>query len=596
MHLFVIPLDADNRWFRYHHMFQDLLQGQLKNRHNAEAIAALHSRAGLWFGENGFIEEALQHALAAGDIKFAVMQIERYRQTVMNQEQWSRMGRLLKMFPDKVVQTHPELLMMRAWIAYDVNRMEEMEEILGLAESMINAITHENIRARSLRGELNTFLGYKSNVEADSKNAMIYLQKAMEMLPSEYDLARGQVAVSYCIARQMSGNQLVIQEVEQTLTAEDVAHKSAFHSRKLAGYCFANWMNGDLAGLLKNADQLFHYSKKWSLPETMNCAQYFSGIACYYRNDISMAEQHLIHVVENIYRANGIVGIQSCFALAQVYQSQGFTQKARETVEMAATLAKERQSPFDIVLTQAFMVELDLLQGRMNQVQRWADQFNPDLFRALTWFYFPPLTLAKVWLAQGTSESLQQAAELLDRLDDFVVSIHNTRFRIEILALQGLFNDYQGNQAAALKKLAGSIVLAEPGGFIRNYVNMGLPMADLLKRLGKQNIAGDHVEKVLGAFRDDERTAAPETAGDPIPSSNGASRSLSLSQPLIEPLTNRELDVLELLAGRLQNKEIADKLFISTGTVKGHLKNIYQKLIVKSRLEAVAEAKRLDII
>lgn len=596
MHLFAIPLDTDNRWFRYHHMFQDLLQGQLKKRLNAEAIAALHSRAGRWFGEHGLIEEALQHALAAGDIEFAVMQIERYRYPLMNEEQWSRMGYLLKMFPDQVTETHPELLIMRAWIAYDANRLEEIEEILGLAKPLIDAITHENYRARSLRGEMNALLGYKSNVEADSKKAMTYLQKAMEMLPSEHDLARGQVTASYCIARQMSGDQLGIQEMEQTLAAEDAAQKSAFHSRKLAGYCFVNWLKGDLEGLLRNAEQLFHYAKKRSLPETTISARYFSGIVCYFRNDISLAEPHFNHAAENIDLANGIVGIQSCFALALIYQNQGHTQKARETAEKAATFAKERQSPINRMWTHAFMAEMDLLQGRMDQVQRWADQFNPDLFRALTWFYFPPLTLAKVRLAQGTPESLQQAADLLDRLDSFVVSVHNTRFRIDILALQALLNDYQGNQAAALKKLAESITLAESGGFIQNYVDMGLPMADLLKRLGKQNLSGDHVEKVLNAFTDDERIVAPETTGHPLQPSHQSSRSSSFSQPLVEPLTNRELDVLELLADRFQNKEIADKLFITTETVKGHLKNIYQKLSVKNRREAVVEANRLDII
>jgi LuxR family maltose regulon positive regulatory protein len=188
-------------------------------------------------------------------------------------------------------------------------------------------------------------------------------------------------------------------------------------------------------------------------------------------------------------------------------------------------------------------------------------------------------------LAQGTTESLRQATDLLDHLDDFVVSLHNTRFRIDILALQALLNDCQDNGAAALKKLTESLALAEPGGFLRNYVDLGPPMAELLKRMRDHHPAGDDVEKILASFRNDEEMIVPEATGLSSP-----------SQPLIDPLTHREIDVLELLAQRFRNKEIADKLFVSPETVKAHLHNIYQKLNVSKRREAVEKAKKLRIL
>ena len=129
--------------------------------------------------------------------------------------------------------------------------------------------------------------------------------------------------------------------------------------------------------------------------------------------------------------------------------------------------------------------------------------------------------------------------------------------------------------------------MAEPGGFIRLFVDLGPRMADLLKQLIKQNVAVGYIGQILAAFREDERAVGPEVADQPIASPR---------QPLVDPLTHRELDVLDLLAQRLSNKEIADKLFISAETVKGHLRNIYQKLEVKKRREAVEKAKNLGIL
>ena len=135
--LFLIPLDTENGWFRYHHLFQNLLQYQLKQRCSTKEIAALHLRASEWFAKNGLIDEALQHAITANRIPFAVKLAEQQCYDLMNREQWNRMQRLLKMFPDQVVETHPELLLMKAWISYDANRLQEIEEILDLAEPLI---------------------------------------------------------------------------------------------------------------------------------------------------------------------------------------------------------------------------------------------------------------------------------------------------------------------------------------------------------------------------------------------------------------------------------------------------------------------------
>jgi ATP/maltotriose-dependent transcriptional regulator MalT len=176
-------------------------------------------------------------------------------------------------------------------------------------------------------------------------------------------------------------------------------------------------------------------------------------------------------------------------------------------------------------------------------------------------------------------------------LHDFVTSIHNHRFRIDVLALQALLYDALGEESLALDKATQALALAEPGTFVRTFVDLGPRMADLLKRLARQNVAVRYIGQILAAFRDDERRAAPEKSVHLV-----AHPSYMRLHALAEPLTNRELEILELLAWGLSNKEIAEKLFISAETIKKHLHNTFRKLNVSSRQQAVDKARTLGIL
>ena len=211
-------------------------------------------------------------------------------------------------------------------------------------------------------------------------------------------------------------------------------------------------------------------------------------------------------------------------------------------------------------------------------------------------YYVPQLTLAKVLLARDTTESRQQASDLLFRLHSFFTSIHDTRTLIEVLALQALLHDARGEEPAALEKLTRAIALSELGGFIRLFVDLGPKMAVLLDCLANKSVAARYVGQLLAAFRNEEQIVVPDASDqDILPSRPPVSPSLH-PQPLIEPLTNRELEILTLLEQRLRNKEIAEKLFISPETVKRHTINIYGKLNVHNRREAVARAQELGMV
>ena len=161
-------------------------------------------------------------------------------------------------------------------------------------------------------------------------------------------------------------------------------------------------------------------------------------------------------------------------------------------------------------VARAFEAELALRQGYLAVASRWAEKYQAKPFRPTYRFYMPQVTLIRTLLAQGTTDSRQQAADLLDQLHDFLVSIHNNRFQIDTLALQALLHDARGEDSAALEKLSQVLDLAEPGGFIRLFVDLGPRMADLLKQLIKQNVAVDYAGKILAAFREDEHRPVPD--------------------------------------------------------------------------------------
>lgn len=588
--LFIVSLDAENRWFRYHHLFQQLLQSQLARHRSPEDIATLHSRAGTWLAENNLIEEALRHALAAGDIPFAVRLVEQHRHRIMDEEQWNRMKRILSLFPDQVVETHPELLLMRAWISYQLFRYSEMAEILDRVETLISTEPSETDQWVHLRGEIDALRGTQYYFEADGQKALSFTQKALDRISPKHALALGLAGLIHCVACQMVGDRAGALEIAFGRIAKETPIKASFNTRRLFGLCFVYWVEGELSQLLQIADQNLERARKWHLPDSLQGSNYFMGITHYLLNDLTSAEKHLTHVVEQLYVGHAFADIHSCYALALIYQSQGLTEKADQMAELAADFALQSGNTHIIMTTRAFEAEMALRQGRLSKARHWAHQFNPEPFRTMTWFFIPQLTLAKILLAGGTIENFRQAGNLLGKLYDFVLSTHNTRARIDVLALQALLYDAQGEASASMEKLTESLALAEPGGFIRNFVDLGPKMDDLLKRLREQNVAVDYVGKIIDAFRHEEPVVedGPETYRPDKPAVK--------SQPLVEALTHRELDILELLAKRLQNKEIADKLFVSPETVKTHLNNIYQKLNVSNRRKAVDKANALGIL
>ena len=477
---------------------------------------------------------------------------------------------------------------MEAWLKIvsaggsDLSTLETYTQTIKiLCESLPAAAA---TRVTQIKGHLSALRAIQCYLQADGENARKHARAACENIPLQHKRARVSVHIFQAGAYQMVGDLETGLPIYLDEIKKSARHDNRYLSLYQAYLCFIYWMDADLNALLLNIESPLKRRDDGGLPGTAGISRYFQGIACYHQNKLQKAEEALAAIGKDFYFVNPVAYAHSAVALALVYQAGGSGHRARKVCKEVVALATENNHQDALLIMQTFEAEQALRRGYLAVASAWARRFMAKSFLPPSHFYWPILTLIKIRLAEDTADSQQQAADLLDELDDFLASIHNHQFRIHVLALQAMRYDTLGERPVALEKLAKALDLAEPGGFIRLFVDLGPQMADLLKQLlNKQNVAVDYIKQILAAFSEDGRSLSPSPS-HPTP------------QPLVDPLTHRELDILELLAHRLQNKEIAEKLFISDQTVKGHLKNIYQKLNVRNRRQAVEKARKIGIL
>lgn len=592
--LFTIPLDDEQEWFRYHHLFQMLLQRLLKQRFNQACIDALHKQASQWFAENEMIEEALHHALEGGATAVAEQLVAQHRHDLMDQEQWVRLERWLNLLPHKSIEENPELLIVQAWLLWNRMRFTEMVDIVDRIELLIAAFPKESSIDKRLLGEIDVLRGVQFYIGApcDGPSALAHGQKAAQKIPNQWYSARGLAYIVLSMSYQMVGDLNRAHSVVFEALKERPVFNSTFHTRMLVSLCHINWIETDLGNHRQTAKRLLELSKELDLPESTAHARYFLGVNSYCRNELSEAESYLVAVVRDINVVNVLNFAHCAFILALTYQAQGRQSKARETAELVIRHSLATMNKPCLEMAQAFQTELALRQGNVTGPGQWAQTYPSESFRTEIHNYTPQLTLVKWLLAQRSPESLMKAGALLSRLHDFYISIHNRRFVMEVLLLQALLHDFHRHEKAAFEKLTESLAMAEPSVFIRPFLDLGQPMFDLLNRFAKRKNDIKYIGKLLTAFRNEQSSAV--VVDGPVPRSKMTGP--EPSGDVMDALSRRELDVLALLAQRLSNKEIAEKLFIAEGTVKQYVYKIFQKLNVSNRHEAAEKATVFGLI
>jgi LuxR family maltose regulon positive regulatory protein len=584
--LFLVPLDYERSWYRYHHLFQDLLRHRLQDHLNSDELAALHCKASAWLAGNGYIEGALIHVLAAGDVEGAARLVEQNRHDTMNREDFNTLERWLNLLPEETIQRRSALLVTRAWVLDMRNEIGGIPPLLQAAETHLSAGADVGAEyTRSLQGEIDALWSVILAWNGQGNQALKRALNALENLPSAYAFARSFAMLILALAYQMTGQTKTALRTLNDYLAEVGLPKTVI-VRLLIGQTYIHIRAGNLRQASWILQQLKQIADQAGLTVSMVIADWLLGRISYEWNHLETAKQHFAAVFELRFGGNYGMVCDSTMSLALTNMAQGELDKSDETMAALREFALETGIMDKLRTFDSFEARLALLRGDLQPAIRWAEITDLSVPTGYTfvWVELPIISKTRVLIVQGTEGSLREAVRLLQELLTFAGSRHNTYRQIGLLALLALAYQAQGKTDDALRTLEHSVRLGQPDNFIRTYVDMGPDMARLLYQLAEGGLEPVYLARVLAAF--DE-----SAMDDPLKSKESVSTTL-----MVEPLTQRELEILKLLNAGQSNQEIAQALVISPLTVKRHVSNIYTKLGVSGRLKAVTKAKALGIL
>ncbi len=592
--LFLISLDDRREWYRYHHLFQELLQQRASAEMAPEDVNALHLRASAWFGVQGLFDEAIQHALAAGDFDLAAQLMSTGLREVLNREDRPTLERWLRLLPEEIIQRRPELLMIRAWalqflwqLGRQAKVLQQVEELLGSEAGSSLPVEDEQILRAQILLIKSQFMFFNNQTTL----AIDMCREVLALTPPSWKFARGSAMLYLGFSMQAMGQfsaaeTLLLAEYERSFDKTDI-----YPLILLQTLGFIYLLAGQLEQAMQIAQALIQGATCSGITFTKNWGDYYLGVACYLRNDLETAHQYFTQIVNNRFLAHFTAYRDAVAGLALIHQIKVESAEARQLLEAISRSDLEETGSEDS-RTSSLRARLQILQGDLESAQHWVGTFSdPPPDQPLMFLEEPQITRVRVLLAINTEPCMRSALQILDALDEIVERTHNTRYRIEILALRALALQALAETSQAEAGLRQAVDLAQVGGFIRVFVDLGRPMQAMLRRLAQQDHSTEFLQRILAAFPKDEKDlVGSKSHAQPV---RQPSPDIST---LVEPLTPRELEVLSLLRGAASIKEIALQLNISCATAKRHTINIYAKLGVNQRWKAVAKAEELNIL
>ncbi len=589
--LFLVPLDDERIWYRYHHLFADLLRTQLQRSLSAQGVARLHVRASEWHQQSGSILDAIHHASMASDDERVERLIEQNYMEMVSRGEMSSMRYWTGKLSKELVHSRPWLCIYEAHSHSWFGELDEADLLLEEAE--------KRIRSEVPAPDANPMLGHvayvRSRVTAmrgDIHRALESSLAAREYVPASNLALQSDIGITlgyqyFLIGEYANASRILNETIRSGMTADAV-------SNTVAAYCVMARLYG-IQGLLDKSHGIYQRAAQL-IPE--ESGQHFGakavvdvGIAdveCE-RNDLDSALTHMrqgLGLIPLWGKADDLA--LAYVTLARIHLAQGSRSNAKEAVQNAIHLIETRGVFSEARnAVDAAQVRLWLAQGDLEAANRWAvSQKERSGWDDLSRFEneLAHITQVRVFIAQNTPD---EATGLLSHLEETARSAERTGRVIEILLLKALAMRQMGDSKHAILALTECLTLAEPSSYVRIFLDEGQPMQMLLAQWLARASAGllrDYSVRLLSQF-DAEPHAIPAAQERICPSGN-----------LVEQLSQRELEVLHLMSLGSTNQEIARQLIVAPGTVKAHTASIYRKLDVANRTEAVTRAWQIGIL
>jgi LuxR family maltose regulon positive regulatory protein len=592
--LFLVPLDRRQGWYRFHHLFQGLLQERLQQRLSQEEIALLHRRASAWYAEQGLLEKALEHALVGGDAPGATRLVEEYFFRAYEQEEWVQLERWLHLLPEEQIQGSPVLLFARAWIAQARGQLTDIPLLLTTAEQLLetndsDASESGNSQTRILRALIamiwSEFQYFTGQVQASWQSA----RSALEWIPPGEEYITNHVLLTLAFPSLANGQEdVVLAQLQQALRDQSTNLKGTARLLFAQGLLYLD--AGKLHQAEHTARHLLRITLQGDLTLSQNYAHWLLGVVHYEWDKMDAAVYHYSALLANQHLAHFLVVRDAICGLALAYQARGLGKEAQETARALLALMQEQRNMGGLMAAYAFLGRLALLQDKVEEASRWLELAGEQkVWGSMLFLEDPPITKARLLLAKGDIISVAQGEMILTHLLQHVKAMHSTRKTIKVLALQAWAYDLQGRETEAFAVLEQALALGCPGGFVRAFTD--LPpllkvVAELRRHRKEQMEPDDKLDAYLQAIL---------VAMSPAPEQAVSTREL-MRQEGLDPLTERELQILYLLEKGLTNREIASELVVTPGTVKLHTRHVYRKLSVNNRQTAVTLARALGLL
>ncbi len=574
--LFITPLDDQRQWYRYHALFAELLRHRL-NQIYPDHVATLHLSASHWYEQAGLTDPAVHHALAAQAFGRAATLVEQVAPALIEHGELARLLSWLDTLPEDAVQARPLLALYYGWGLFLNGQNKQAAAHLSAIEAML--AKDEVKQTPEVQGHIAAMRARLLREAGDLTSTISLSRQALAHLPEQDRLLRARITLDLAIAHYLQGefepaSQLLIEMIASGQTAQHLL------STLSAIYLHTQILRAQ--GSLQQALQLCQEElelvaqRGWHHFPAVGFVYVALGNLLRERNELSTAAEYLERGIQpGQTGGNAYILIIGHVWLAWLRQTQRDVTGSQEAIRAAIQLVEQHQVSrfWPLPPAACYQARLWIAQGNLAAASRWAQESGlkkadtpvPYLYEA------DHLVLARVLIAQG---NLEAAETLLLRLHHAAAASGRGGSLIEILILQAITFAAQHRAQAALAALDQALRLAEPEGFVRLFLDEGAPLVTLLR----QAVAQDrHARYALHLLK-----AVGETAAAP--------------QPLLEPLSERELDVLRRVAAGYSNKEIAQDLVVAASTVKRHISNMYGKLEVGSRIQAVARARELGLL